>query len=383
MSFAMADFNPFAAEVINISLNGPNTPFYLPAPGQKVNVWAFYLAEIALGSPNGGGTQLQNNDEVVTLGGFGGQIVLAFDHDVENNPANPKGLDAIVFSNAIWYNSNPNQHWAEFATIEIMPELNDNNIPGDYPGEKWYIIPGSDLPDPCSWRTQTWDDEDDGYPGFDGWPETYDTNAFELFPLYQDIDPGYPVIWAFVNPNIEDSDPCNDNLEGAWGYAEYTPTLLLGDRNSDDSTTGFGDVNDMPAELFYTIPDDPCTVGIDAGACGGDAFDIEWAVDPCTWQAANLDSFRYIRLTTAVDVNELGALGEISAEIDAVSDVRPYGDINGNNEVDYFDLELFAESWLSVWSNDNFNAAADFVVDNKIDFLDYSKFAFGFNPLGE
>lgn len=378
---AMGDFNPFASQLINISLNGPNEPVYLPAPGQRVNISPWKIAENSLGTPRGGGTQTPNNDEVVTLGGFGGQIVLAFDHDVENNPANPMGLDAIVFSNALWYDGDPNLHWAEFATIEIMSELNDNNIPGNDPGEQWYIIPGSCLSDADTWRTQHWARGTiNGYPAYTGWPDDYNTSAYELFPQYQDIGTPPTSTWVFINPNSEDADPSNDYLEGWWGYAEYTPTLLLGDRNADDFNNAYSDAPNMPPELFYTIPDDPYTVGISAGSGGGDAFDISWAVDPCTWQPANLQTFRYIRLTTAVDIRQLGVLGEISAEIDAVADVRLYGDINGDNKVDYIDLALLAQTWLSEWSQQDFNPAADFAVDNKIDFLDYAKFAFGFNP---
>ncbi|MGD9110004.1 MAG: hypothetical protein PVG93_03595, partial [Phycisphaerales bacterium] len=226
----MADFNPFASEVINISLNGPNEPNYLPAPGQRINVWPFNVPENALGSPNGGGTQTPNNDGIITLGGFGGQIVLAFDHDVENNPANPFGLDAIVFSNTLWYEGDPNLHWAEFATIEIMPELNGNNIPGDGPGERWYLIPGSDLFDANDYRTQFWDSSDTnlfGYPNYQGWPDTYETGGFELFPNYQNIGTPDEPVWTLVNPYRDDSDPNNDYLEGYWGYAEYTPSLKL------------------------------------------------------------------------------------------------------------------------------------------------------------
>lgn len=82
---ALADFNPFASEVINVSLNGLNYPNYLPAPGQRINLPAFNNPDDALGAPSGGGTSTPNNGDVVTLGGFGGQIVLAFDHDVQNN----------------------------------------------------------------------------------------------------------------------------------------------------------------------------------------------------------------------------------------------------------------------------------------------------------
>ena len=371
---AMADFNPFASDVINISLNGPNQPYYLPAPGQRINDPCYSDCNLVFGAPSRGA------DSGVTLGGFGGQIVLVFDHDVENNPANPMGLDAIVFGNA-WYVEGPHYRWAELATIEIMPELNDNNTPGDDPCEQWYIIPGSHLPDADSWRTQHWvRGTINWYPAYTGWPDDYNTSAFELFPNYQDIDPGSPVYWVLVNPNIEDADPSNDHLEGYWGYADYSYTLEIGDLNADFTNSGPYDCPNMPAELFYTVPDDPYTIGINAGSCGGDAFDISWAVDPNTWQSANLNSFRYIRLTTAVDIRQLGVLGEISAEIDAVADVRPYGDINGDNKVDYFDLALLAQTWLSEWSQQDFNAAADFAVDNKVDFSDYAKFAFGFNP---
>jgi len=381
-----ADFNPFAAYVIDISINAPHDPHYLPAPGQWINGWYgnFNKAYKALGPPTGAGMENPNNDVVVSLGGFGGQIVLAFAHDVQNNPANPMGLDAIVYSNAIWNNSDPNLHYGELATIEIMPELNDNNIPGDAPGEIWYLIPGSHLTDNSTYRSQVWDKYNPdhfGYPDFTGWPDTYSTSGFELFPFYQDVGTEYEPCWVLVNPNRDDGNPDNNHLEGYWGYAEYTPTLMLGDRNADDITDGYGDCPEMPPDLFYTVPSDPFTVGITHGSGGGDAFDISWAVDPCTFEPANLTSFRYIRITTAVDIRYFGdggLLGEISAEIDAVADVRPYGDINGDDKVNLADLDLFTQAWLSEWSDENFNPAADFVVDNKIDFKDYAKFAFGY-----
>ncbi len=384
MQIALAEFDPFASVVVNISLNGPVEPYYLPAPGQWVNNPYFNKAYRALGPLEGGGLENQNNDDIVSLGGFGGKIVLAFEQDVQNNPANPFGMDAIVYSNAIWYNSDPNFHSGELATIEIMPELNDNNTPGDDPCERWFLIPGSHLSDSSTYRSQYWDKFDPtlvGYPNFTNWPTSYSTTAFELFPVYQNVGSEYEQRWVLVNPNRDDSNPNNDHLEGYWGYAEYTPAMKLGDRNADDIANGYGDCPNMPPELFYTVPDDPFTVGMTPGAGGGDAFDISWAVAPCTFAPANLSSFRYIRITTAVHEREFGdegVLGEISAEIDAVADVRPYGDINGDDKVDLSDLDLFSQTWLSQWSGPFFNPAADFVVDNKIDLKDYAKFAYGF-----
>lgn len=368
-----ADFNPFASDVIDISLNAPYFPAYLPAPGQRVNVTGWNDPCDALGPVSGGGTMTPNNSDVVTLGGFGGQIVLAFDHDVQNCSANPMGLDAIVFTNALWPSGNPQWHWAEFATIEIMPELNGNNIAGDDPDEKWFLIRGSALLNSNDYRISDWQSTDSGYPTtFTDWPDTYQTAAYELFPLYQFAGGSNVVV---INPNYEDADPSNDNLEGYFGYAEYTPTLRIGDRDGDNSNTSYGDFNDMSAELFYTTPDDPLTVGILPGSCGGDAFDISWAVDTDTWQPADLTAFRYIRITTAVD--QYGSVGEVSAEIDGASDVRPVGDIDGDDDVDFDDFDLFAQAWLAQWGQVEFNPAADLEVDNKIDFADYGLFAWG------
>jgi len=377
-----ADYNPFASVVIDISLN-PGNPDYLPAPGQWINTQddgrVFNDANKALGPPVGGGTNAPNDTSVVSLGGFGGQIVLAFDHDVEDSPANPMGLDAIVFSNANWVSADANLHWAEPATIEIMPELNANTIPGDDPNEKWYLIAGSDLTDGSSYRSRHWIRGGDTqppntYPAPLDWPNEYDTAGYELFWTYETAPDG--TVGIVVNPNCKDSNTTNDGREGYWGYAEYTPTLLIGDRDGDNDNEGVGDVNSISDELFYTNPDDPMVVGITPGSGGGDAFDINWAVDGNTWQPANLTSFRYIRITNAVEFY-CGALGEVSAEIDAVADVRPVGDVDCDDDVDFADVGLFTRSWLAEWGEQNFNPASDWVVDNKVNFADYARLAWG------
>lgn len=98
--------------------------------------------------------------------------------------------------------------------------------------------------------------------------------------------------------------------EWAWGYADISPVMALPD-GSD------------PVD-FYTLFDDPLIPGIDEGSCGGDAFDIEWAVDPSSGESAGLEGFRYIRISTGLDSDE-GSLGEVSTEVDAVADIKPAG----------------------------------------------------------
>ena len=329
----------------------------VPAPGQWTNHTSFNEPAKTLGAPSGGGTSSPDNSSIMSLGGFGGSIVLRFEETVTDDPGNYLGLDFIVFSNATWVSGDRQRKFGEPAHLEIMPDLDDDGIPGTAPGEVWYPIPGSILADDSTCRSQTWDDvadneyppdNTDWFPWIGTYPYLpegpcvipldeygrYTTSAYEL---PQDIyaDPGG--LWGvIVNPNVEDADEDNNHLEGYYGYAEMSPTLQLGDLDADNDP----EYPEMPPGQFYTVPDNPFRVGITPGSGGGDAFDIAWAVDPATWQPANLTGFDFVRITNAVDIIN-GPLGEASPEIDAVADVRPVpcpGDLDGDGGVDLVDL---------------------------------------------
>ncbi len=291
--------SPFAASVIE----------YAPAPGQFVNVDVFNDPTEALGPPSGGGTVDGADDSVVTLGGFGGSITLGFDHTVEDDPFNPFGMDAIVFGNAFLVGGDSERHWAECATIEICLDVNCNGQADD----PWDVIPGSHIVDPeGQYAAQTWDDNtaDDTYPpslaswippGLSG---VWTTEGY-LLP---------PEIFAQV-PVINPAGP--GDTEGIFGYAEYSPTLILGDMDADNIV----DDPVITPEEFYTVPDNPMTVGVTPGSGGGDALDIAWAIDALTGLPADLPGFDFIRITNGVNTI-VGPLGELSPEIDAVADVR-------------------------------------------------------------
>ncbi len=311
---------PFASAMID----------YSPAPGQFVNDDNFNDPSVALGPPAAGGFDVPGVSSLVTLGGFGGSITLAFTATVEDHPLNPFGMDAVVFGNAFFLGSNPDVHWAECATIEISLDANGNGLPDGPPEEPWQLIPGSHIGDPAGQFTVvTWDDDiaDDTYPPEDaswippGYSGTWTTQAHAL-----PVDLFGPP--AVTNPS-EDSE-----VEGIFGYAEYSPTLKLGDLDGDNVV----DDPDVAPEDFYTVADDPLTVGITPGSGGGDAFDIAWAIDPTTGTPARLTGFDFIRLTSAVNaVSEL--FGEKSPEIDAVADVSPdpFGDFDEDGDIDLLD----------------------------------------------
>lgn len=342
---------------------------YAPAPGQFINNPMFNSPDAALGAPVGGGTLAADHSKLVSLGGFGGSITLGFAATVMDDPSNPLGLDAIVFGNAIWTGGNANRRFAECAVIEIARDSNGNGLADD----AWYLVPGSHLASPPSddqRYTQTWDDDlaDKTFPPASptwippGQTGTWTTTGFRL--PHNPFASG--VAGILINPN-----GVNAVMEGVWGYADLSPTLVLGDTDADNVVDDLS----IPPEEFYTVPDDPATVGIGPGfktrggfGGGGDAFDVAWAIDSTTGGAAHLDGFDFIRISNAVvRIDQL--LGETSAEIGGVADVRPLArgaDFNGDGVVNSQDLFDFLQAFFA--SDADFNGDG---VTNSQDFFDY------------
>ncbi len=349
---------PFAATVVE----------FAPAPGQLVNNPAFNDPARALGAPSGGGTLSPDNSSVVSLGGFGGSITLAFDHTVLDDPANPFGMDAVVFGNAFWVGvaGDANRHWAECGVIEIARDTDNNGMVDE--DETWYVISGSHIVDlDAQFIEQTWDDDwqDSAFPPANpGWIPpgeigVWQTAGFKLPPEIFGVQ-------VVVNP----AGP-NAVVEGAFGYADYSPTLVLGDTNGDNIV----DAPQQTAEEFYTFPDDPFAVGMTLGSGGGDALDIAWAVDPLTGMPADLDGFDFVRISTGSNVL-LGAFGELSTEIDAVSDVSPglMGDADADGDIDLWDLAFLIDCTTGpeVAIGDPVCRIFDFDFDNDVDLIDFS-----------
>jgi len=349
LSVLSANADEFATRVVSFS----------PAPGQFVNHPAFSDPALALGPPRGGGTYGADNTKVVSLGGFGGTITLGFDRMVMDDPGNPLGLDAIVFGNAVWVGGNANRRFAEPGVIEISRDMNGNGIADD----PWYVIPGTHLTEPSArLTTRTWDSDtaDPVYPPANpAWipPEregVWTTTGYLLPPpIGDDV--------VLVNPN-----GLNALVEGVYGYADCSPTLILGDTDADNSV----DDPAIAAEEFYTIPHDPARVGIEPGfgtrggkGGGGDAFDIAWAVDPVTNLPAHLDRFDFIRITTAVDRVDM-TFGEVSTEISGVAIIRAIAvrrpaDWNHDGAVNSQDFFDFLASFFAGDADFNHSGATD------------------------
>jgi len=282
-------FQPLKAQFVSAVTD------YLPAPGQYTN------ADF-LGTPSAANSLVGTNKGMVSLGAFGGSVTVYFAQGIQNDPANPYGVDFTVYGN-------PTMTWSEPGIIQVMKDENHNGIPD----ETWYEIAGSEH----FWNTTTSSYEvtyqNNGLKAASDIPWTDNQggsgivprNSFHQQPYYPKADlfpkvttDKYTLKGTRLNCPIDLSNPGMVNsFHKTFGYADNTPVLSLTEK----------------------LPDNPHTSDIEGS--GGDAIDIGWAVDQDK-KPVKLDEINFIRIYTGMNVLA-GWLGEISTEITGIRDVEP------------------------------------------------------------
>jgi len=273
---------------------------YLPAPGQYTN------ADF-IGTPLAANSLVGTNRGLVSLGAFGGSITLQFASGIKNDLNNPYGVDFTVFGNAT-------TTWSEPGIIQVMKDENKNGLADD----TWYEIAGSDH----FWNT-TISNYEIAYQnsGLNTAADIYWTdnqeksgvipvNSFHLQSYYPQSDlfpkvaaDKYTLAGTRLKAQIDLSNPgVVNSWRRAFGYADNTPVILASEK----------------------LPDNPYTIAIEGS--GGDAIDIDWAVDK-VGNHVKLDEIHFIRIYNGVNALA-GWLGEISTEITGIRDVEP-ASVNG------------------------------------------------------
>jgi len=265
---------------------------------------------------------------IVTVG-VGGELVLAFDHEVADDENNPYGIDFIVFGNAFqtidgevdWTYGDPNA--VRIKTGQVKSEHGRVSVSQD--GQVWYTFkdgPWSDSFAPTLGRVYNPNEPNTGYPG---WENQW---------------------WSQVtNPTI----PLDPNMEP-------------------------GDFNGV------TVAEMSRAYGESAGGTG---FDLRW-LDANDYAAMAEDVntgrkwIRYVKIECTATDPEEGPL----PEVDAVSDVSccgdykhpfPAGDVTCDCLVNPGDVVMLSKYWLREVTDSNEAAAqADVFKDGWVDFKDFA-----------
>lgn len=273
---ALVDSSPYCNKVYD----------YTPAPGQFIN-------ETKTGGFDGSQTtpeaaiayaESRMRDDIwVSLGGFGGYIVVGFDHSIDNSG----GYDIGVIGNSFSGSSEPGVVW-------VMRDENGNSLPDD----TWYELAGSET----------------------GKPETIQNYAVTY---YRPSEPKQPVKWTDNQGNSGEIDYLiqfhrQEYYYPLWIEADsYTLTgTCLAARNYDASGKGTywvnGEYDWGYADNFSSI--DRLTDDANASAAANaNHFKISDAID-AEGNPVELKFIDFVKVQCAVNTKS-GWLGEVSTEV--------------------------------------------------------------------
>lgn len=257
---------------------------YTPAPGQFINetkTGGFTGSETTAQSAAEYAHKRMNEDLFVSLGGFGGYIIVGFDHSIDNVP----GYDFAIKGNSFKGSSEPGIVW-------VMRDENGDGQPND----TWYELKG------CG---------------------SEDKSAIQNYEVtyYRPESAGSPVRWSDNLGNTGEID----YLKAYHNQESYYPRWITSDsytlkgtflkpKNYDKSGNGTYWVQD---EYDWGYADNFSAVDLyssnDSELKGCNLFDISNAVDS-NGTAVELTFVDFIKVQTACNTKS-GWLGENSTEV--------------------------------------------------------------------
>ena len=259
---------------------------YTPAPGQFIGETVsggFTGEESTPADAVAYAEERLDEGNYVSLGGFGGYIVVGFDHSIDNN----HGYDFAIMGNPFSGSSEP-------GVVYVMQDENGDGEPND----TWYELRGSEVN-----KTHTLRD----------YSVTY----------YRPEAPQMPVQWS----DSEGQSGEIDYLKAYHRQPYYYPTWIKEDsytlsgtrleaRNYDSS--GKGTYWILPEYDWGYVdnysPKDRITNGIGSKeAKGANRFRIADAIDE-NGTSVDLDYIDFVKVQTAVN-SKSGWLGEVSTEV--------------------------------------------------------------------
>jgi hypothetical protein len=275
---------------------------YRPAPGQYINDQSAGTPAVALGIINRIG-------EPLSLGAFGGYVVLGFNPVIANDPGNPYGIDFIIYGNGSATHAEP-------GIIKVMKDENHNGLPDD----TWFEIAGS-----AHFTNDYVKDYSINYlnPKISSaadvpWTDNKG-NSGKVFKNSFHTQPYYPLNYLFQGIS---EDSMSFTGSGLMGKVKMQNGIFV----SLPYAFGYADNIPLNNQDFKGMPDNPYTPEYIEGD-GGDAIDISWAVDE-KGTYIDLPEIDFVMIYTGIN-ESAGWLGEISTEIRGIVDVAPDKDITG------------------------------------------------------
>ena len=288
---------------------------YMPAVGQFTNKLPEYSEGNTQEDMN---TKVlesigNNNKQMISLGGYGGYVVVGFDHTIENK----KGKrDFRVLANAFYAASNPDSSAPEGGSCEpgiilVAYDVNKNGVPDS---NEWYEIEGSSHVNPANerWYKNAVENNNNVNTYFD-YEITYHKPANE------------PTTDEEWNTYIKWEDNKNNSgymKKNQFHEQPYYPLWCNDDKLTFKGTclpqNGIDESGQGNYFVLYKF-----TYGYadnETNTKDESAIDIDWAINS-KGQKVNLPGVDFIKIYTGVNQDN-GWLGECSTEITGIEDLH-------------------------------------------------------------
>lgn len=290
-----------------ISENSPNISRvieYRPAPGQHINR-LFPIPDMSDTPENAlkfANEKLVNNAGMLGLGGFGGYVIVGFDHPI----VNVKGeYDFKALGNAF-------ENSAEPGIVMVCQDLNKNGKPDE--DEPWYELAGSDYNHPETIKN-------------------YEVTYYRPEPDGQKS----AIRWT-------DNQGNEGTIKHMGGQSTMYPLWI-----SDNTLTFKGTKlrNTVYNDGIFRLP------AFDWGYVDNHAnsediekngFKIDWAVDD-KGKSVDLAYIDFIKIHTA-QLQEAGWMGETSTEVLGVIDLHPDAVLSSVNSTNYNEATIFVSQGM-------------------------------------
>lgn len=258
---------PKPTEDSNTNSNNPYvTKFFSfnPAPGQFINT--------TVGNDDAAKSILGNDEGLVSLGAWGGNVVYGFDHTVMDDD----GPDILVVGNAM-------ATFAEPGIVWVMKDENGNGKPDD----TWYELAGPET-------------------GKTGYVRNYSVTYTRPTPANGDVS------WTDNQGNS------GSVLVNQFHTQNYYPDKITA--NTYILTGTLLPATNINATNATFITSAPFGNGYCDNLVGGDTVDIANAID-AQGNKVVLKGIDFIKIQTGIQFN-MGWLGEQSTEVSAIADIR-------------------------------------------------------------
>ena len=307
------------------------------------------------------------SEGMISLGGYGGYVIVGFDHPVVNMHT----YDFEIQGNAFISERETHGGSSEPGIVMVGVDLDGNGVPSD--GDKWYELAGSEYTHPKTQHNYsiTYYRPDEAKPRTPSQVNPFLNDTTYIRWTSNDVNPDSTS--GYMSRNTYHSQP----YWPLWLQDEETLTFQGTKLRCNALDLGNNASNSYYVQFFFdwgyvdNLPNNPARVSQDDGYYNP-GFKIDWAVDE-RGNHVNLSHIDFIKIYCGMN-QYCGWTGETSTEVAAGIDFHPdapmpipvAGDVNGDGEVNISDIN----SVINCILGGNYVNMADVTHDSEINISD-------------